>query len=166
MITHLIFDWGDTLMRDFTEKPGPMADWDYIEVFPGVIETLQSLQHHFTLAVATNAGFSNTELMRKALVRGGIEHYFSYYFSSKDLGFSKPDVRFFNALSSGMNILPENCFFIGNDYNKDIVGANAIGMKTVLFNHSDTIFFTSVADYIITDFSELEEIMKPFINHS
>ena len=29
---HIVFDWGDTLMRDFPGTPGPMYMWERIEV--------------------------------------------------------------------------------------------------------------------------------------
>jgi len=29
MIKALIFDWGDTVMRDFPDCKGPMADWEH-----------------------------------------------------------------------------------------------------------------------------------------
>jgi len=153
--THLIFDWGDTLMRDFTDKSGPMASWDVVEVIEDADKVLLSLKEHFCLAVATNAGESDTALMKVALQRGGIEHMFTHFFSSKDLGYSKPHIMFFTLLSKNMKVLPENCIFIGNDYKKDIEGAAAAGMKTVFFNHAKQKGKFEKADLIISHLGQL-----------
>lgn len=157
--THVIFDWGDTLMRDFPEKPGPMADWDVIEVIPGVSKTLEILAQKYILVVATNAGASNTELMKKALNRGCIEHYFSHYFSSKDLGFKKPDVRFFREICHQIQVHESNCVFVGNDYKKDIEGAYAAGMKTIFFNYAQEKSEFCAAHSIVHHFEELLQII-------
>lgn len=134
MIKAVIFDWGDTLMRDFPEKQGPMADWDVIEVIDGVPETLEALKKDYTLCAATNAGFSDTVLMQKALKRGKIEHFFDFFFSSKDIGYKKPDPRFFLHICLQLNLMPYECLAVGNDYEKDIVAAKTAGLKTLWFN--------------------------------
>jgi putative hydrolase of the HAD superfamily len=161
-ITHLIFDWGDTLMRDFPEKPEPMAHWDVIVLFEGVEKTLQELTGKYILAVATNAGVSDTKLMREALNRGNIEQYFSWFFSSKDLGFSKPDIRFFTEICNQMNVNPSQCLFIGNDYKKDIEGAADAGMKTILFNHQHQTGALEKAHCIIENFCEIAKVVGGF----
>jgi len=159
--SHIIFDWGDTLMRDFPEKSGPMADWDVITVITGVIETLKILKNKYTLVVATNAGVSDTELMRQALRRGNIEHFFTHFYSSKDLGYAKPDVNFFLEICKQMNVIPEQCVFVGNDYIKDIEGASVAGMNTIFFNHAEAKPETPAAFQIISKFDELLNILLP-----
>lgn len=158
-IKHIVFDWGDTLMRDFPEKPGPMCDWDYIELLPGVQKVLEELKLHYPLTVATNAGVSDTALMRKALLRGGIEHFFSNYFSSKDLGVSKPDPEFFRQVCIHAGFSTSESLLIGNDYQKDIVGAHSAGMQTILFNHAGADGTFEIAGKVISQLEELLTIL-------
>lgn len=158
-LTHIIFDWGDTLMVDFPEKPGPMADWDIVKVIPNVVEVLEILKDKYTLVVATNAGASDTALMRKALIRGKIEHFFSYFFSSKDLGYSKPNVKFFLEICNQLNVFSENCVFVGNDYFKDIEGAAKAGMFPIFFNHIDRKGDLSAARSVIHKIDQLPELL-------
>jgi len=160
-LTHIIFDWGDTLMVDFPEKPGPMADWDIVEVMPDIVDVLEILKDKYTLVVATNAGASDTAMMQKALFRGNIDHFFSHFFSSKDLGYSKPDVKFFLEICNQMNIFPEHCVFVGNDYIKDIEGAAAAGMFSIFFNHAGWKGDMSAAHSVIHSFSEITSILTP-----
>lgn len=155
-IRHIVFDWGDTLMRDNPQESGPMCDWEHIELIPYAAETLQQLQGTFHLTVATNAGVSDTAMMRKALQRAGIEHYFSDYFSSKDLGVSKPDPAFFKQVCRQAGFKPEESLMIGNDYQKDMVGAHMAGMKTILLNHIQAEGPFPYADVVIECLSELK----------
>lgn len=159
--SHIIFDWGDTLMRDFPEKPGPMVFWDKIEVLDGVKKTLPLLSKKYALAVATNAGASDTGLMKMALKRGLIDCYFTYFFSSRDLGFSKPDPRFFLEICHQMNVEPGQCIYVGNDYQKDIAGASTSGMQTIFFNHAEAKQETPDAFKIISKFDEILNLLMP-----
>ncbi|NLE77029.1 MAG: HAD family hydrolase, partial [Chloroflexi bacterium] len=40
----ILFDWGDTLMQDFPQFPGPMAQWPRVAAMPGALEALAALQ--------------------------------------------------------------------------------------------------------------------------
>ncbi len=164
----IIFDWGNTLMVDFPQYKGAMFYWSQIKLMPNVLETLKLLYKKIPLCVATNAGDSNTELMIKALERGGIKHFFDYFFSSNDAGYSKPDPRFFTALTNFVNVAPNNCLMIGNDYEKDIVGAANVGMKTLFYNYLKIDGNFSAATEIFYDFIELPNMksLKSVIGYS
>ncbi len=158
MIQALIFDWGDTIMRDFPEKEGPMVLWDHVEWIPGAEKALKQLHDKFVMVIATNAGQSDTQAMIKALERVGAGQYFQYYFSSKDLKFEKPDVRFFKTICEQIGLLPEQCAMIGNLYEKDIIGAKQSGMFTVLFDEKQSEGKYLLADKVIADMEELGAI--------
>ncbi len=130
----VIFDWGDTLMRDYPEKPGPMYLWDEVSLLDGAEVLLKYLKGKYLLAVATNAECSNTEAMVKALQRVGIAHYFDCFSSSLDLGAAKPDPRFFQEVCKQLGVSPGDCVMVGNSYEKDIVGACQAGLQTIYFN--------------------------------
>jgi putative hydrolase of the HAD superfamily len=158
MIKALIFDWGDTIMRDYPEKEGPMYLWDHVEWIPGAENALKQLHGRFVMVIATNAGQSDTNAMISALKRVGADVYFSYFFSSKDLGFEKPDVRFFSAISQQIGIPAGNCAMIGNLYEKDIIGAKNSGLFTVLFNEHRIQKPFELADKVIESMHELPDI--------
>jgi FMN phosphatase YigB (HAD superfamily) len=158
MVKALIFDWGDTIMRDFPEKEGPMYLWDHVEWIPGAEKALKHLCNKFIMVIATNAGQSDTIAMKKALQRVGADQYFKYFFSSKDLKFEKPDTRFFLSIAEQINISPENCAMIGNLYVKDIIGAKQSGMFTVLFNENNSKGNFVLADKVISVMEKLPDI--------
>ena len=162
MIRALIFDWGDTVMRDFPECEGPMADWKNVEFIPFAEDALKILSEKYMCCIASNAGYSNTALMRKALKRVGAEKYFNYFFTSKDLGFEKPDPRFFQKIAEEIKENPVECIMIGNSYKKDICGAKAVRMKTIFFNEKNISGDFLDADKIIYSLNELPDVVKSF----
>lgn len=134
-LTTLIFDWGDTIMRDF-DQPGPMCDWENVEWIPGAENALKTLSAKYYCVIATSADHSGADEMIAALKRVGAERYFKHFFSSMDLGYKKPDPRFFSAIVLKLGLQPLNCAMIGNLYEKDIVGAKAAGLTTIFFNEN------------------------------
>ncbi len=130
-IRAVVFDWGDTLMRDLPRFEGAMVHWPRVERIPGVKDTLQSLTGRFTLCVASNAGDSDAELMGRALERAGIRHHFDHLWTSRELGAAKPALTFFQAILGELQLEPGECVMVGNDYEKDIVPAKAAGLCTV-----------------------------------
>ncbi len=160
MIKAIIFDWGDTVMRDFPEQDGPMAEWEKVELIPGVEGVLKSLSQKYLCVIATNAGVSDTEKMRKALARVDVEKYFQHFTSSKDLGVEKPDPEFFRKIASYLGMRENECIHIGNLYNKDIVGAKQAGLFTVLFNEKKISGVFPDADAVITTMDTLPEQIK------
>ena len=165
MIKALIFDWGDTVMRDFPACQGPMAEWGHVEWVPLAEEALKILHKKYICCIASNAGYSDSVLMRKALERVGADKYFHYFFTSKDLGYEKPDVRFFQGIAGEIKIEPPECIMIGNGYEKDISGAKAVGMKTIFFNENFSAGDFPDADKIIYSMKELVGAVEFFRSH-
>ena len=153
-IKAIIFDWGDTLMKDFPFE-GAMVSWPHVEAVPGTKDALERLQERFVCAVASNAGVSDGELMAQALDRVGMRQYFRYFFTSKELGIEKPDPEFFREILRRMEIQPGECIMVGNSYEKDIAPARIVGMRTIWLSDS-TEGEWPCSDIIIHSMSELE----------
>jgi HAD superfamily hydrolase (TIGR01509 family) len=159
-IQALIFDWGDTIMQDFGH-PGPMSRWPEVAWIPGAEASLKKLSKHYPCVIATSADHSGTEEMIAALKRVGADRYFRHFFASNDLGYKKPDPRFFEAITNQLSLEPQACVMIGNHYEKDIVGAKKAGMQTVLFDPQKQQTQFPLADAIIHDMHNLKGII-PF----
>ena len=154
-IKAVIFDWGDTLMRVFPEYKGPMAYWSKIMVMPGVVTALERLHSEYILCAASNAGNSDAVLMGEAMARAGIRRYFRRIYTSKELGFAKPEENFFLEIAKRIRVKPEECLAVGNDYDKDIIPAKNAGMNTVLFLEMDYVKKFESADFKIHSMKEL-----------
>lgn len=61
----------------------------------------------------------------------GIIDLFDTIIFSEAIGVTKPDRRMFEAAINDLAIEPENIFFIGDDFKKDIIGGKKCGLKTI-----------------------------------
>ncbi len=154
----VIFDWGDTVMKDFSEFQGPMVNWPRVEIIDGIQESLSVINTRFTICIASNAGASDAKLMGLALERVGIRDYFTFLFTSKELGYNKPDNNFFKEIVFRIGVKPSECIMIGNDYEKDIVPSKMVGMKTILYAETMVEGPKPLADVIIQSMYELIEL--------
>lgn len=154
MIKALIFDWGDTIMRDYA-LDGPMYEWAKVDWIPGAKNLLKAVQGKFVCIIATSADHSGAEDMIKALKRIGAEQYFRFFYAQKDLGYKKPDPRFFRAVVEKAGITSGEAVMIGNSYEKDIIGAKAVGLKTIFFNEHNVSGSYSHADAIVTSMNDI-----------
>lgn len=157
MIKALIFDWGNTIMRDF-DYPGPMWTWEKNEWISGAKGVLTILSKKYCCVIATSADQSNTQDMRKALARIDAEKYFCFFFSQKELGVKKPDVKFFEKTLNLSGFNATEAVMIGDQYEKDIVGAKTAGMQTVLLNEKESADNFPAADFVITNMIQLLDI--------
>lgn len=160
-ITTVIFDWGDTIMRDF-RLAGPMKNWDRVEMIPGAAEMLEKINPFYTICIATSANHSGTSDMIEALRRVGIDKVFHHFFASDDLGASKPDPAFFKAIVKKLGKYPGNCLAVGNLYQKDVVPAKKAGLKTVFFNEFDESGYYPEADHVIRHLGEMIRVLEAY----
>lgn len=139
---------------------GPMYLWETVNWVPGANDSLSKLSTQYSLSIATNAPHSGTGEMIKALERVGAKRFFSHFFSSKELGFGKPDPRFFMAIAKKLNVAPEDCLMVGNHYTKDIVGAKQVGMTTIYYNEKRLPGPFEEADLVIDNMGELADAVE------
>jgi HAD superfamily hydrolase (TIGR01509 family) len=159
-----VFDWGDTVMRDFPEYKGPMAEWPHVETIEGIQDTLARLYPETTCCLASNAEDSDADLMGKALERASLRQYFRYLFTSKELGAKKPDPAFYTSILEVLKLKPRECIAIGNDYEKDIVPAKSAGMRTVWFHPNHNGKSAPAADFTIKSLKELVPVVESIKN--
>jgi putative hydrolase of the HAD superfamily len=154
----IIFDWGDTVMRDIPGFKGPMAFWPKVEAIDGVTEALEAIHRKYTCCLASNADDSDAESMGQALARVDIKKYFQNLFTSKDLGTKKPDPDFYRKILKNLNVKPGACAAVGNDYAKDILPAAGLGIKTVWLSRDNTP--DNKADVVIKSMKELPSALE------
>ena len=63
----------------------------------------------------------------------GIRSLFDGIFVSDEIGFAKPDPRFFGYVLSAVGAAREDCIVIGDSLTSDIAGANAAGIYSVWY---------------------------------
>ncbi|MWV64687.1 HAD-IA family hydrolase [Halorubrum sp. JWXQ-INN 858] len=112
------------------------AYWDRyverIEPFAGVEETLRALREAgLTVVVVTNL---TTRIQLEKLARLGVDDLVDRVVTSEEVGREKPSAIAFTTPLAALDLRPSEAFMVGDDVEADVVGANAVGMDTVLFN--------------------------------
>jgi FMN phosphatase YigB (HAD superfamily) len=123
-VKSIVFDWGDTLMRDFKEFNGPMHLWPEVAAMPGALDALQVVGNGRVIAVATNAIDSREEEIRLALGRASLDSLINKVYCFRKIGFLKPARGFFNYILNDLSLDPSELIMVGDDFEKDILGAN------------------------------------------
>ena len=158
----LLFDWGDTLMRDFPESSGPMAAWSHVEAVPNVKEVLAQLRSQWTLALATNSVDSDETAIWEALNRVGLRSLLDKVYCFQSIGHSKPAPDFFNYIVNDLGVDRRRMIMVGDGFEKDVLGANLAGIRGVWFNQlSDEIKIGKMYK-TICDFRSLPETLAAF----
>ncbi len=156
-IKTIVFDWGDTIMRDYG-LPGPMSGWSKVAWINGAEASVKTLSTKYICVIATSADHSDTQEMKKALARVGADKYFHHFYSQKELGYKKPDFRFFQSVMHLSGAQPESAAMVGNLYEKDIVGAKKAGMLTIFYNENKLEGAFPAADFTIYSMGQLLDI--------
>ncbi len=118
----LLFDWGDTLMRDIPEFDGPMANWPRVEVIPYARETLRALRPSWTLCLATNAAASSEGEIWAALRRVGLDEMFDQVYCFHRIGYKKPAKEFFTYILNDLQLNAAQVIMVGDAFETDVRG--------------------------------------------
>ncbi len=92
-------------------------------------------------------------------------HYFDVVITYDDSGERKPSPKPFQLALDGMGLRPEETIMIGDWPERDVVGAQQIGMKTAFARYGDTFgTVNSGADWDLNDIYELVGIINDYNN--
>lgn len=130
----ILFDWGDTVMRDNPSMTAPMVEWETVEVVEGIADVLACLHASGRrIVLATSAEISDEEQIRGALARGGLDNYFSHIYCFKNTNLQKGEA-FYRHILSDLNIPASDALMVGDHFEKDVQVPNSLGMFAVWFN--------------------------------
>ena len=98
---------------------------------------------------------------RRKLANSGLDQIFVRAFISDEIGYEKPDVRFFEpVLQELKDCRKEEILLIGDSLTSDIKGANNAGLACCWYNPKKTINDKGVRiDHEIQDLLEIEQIV-------
>jgi putative hydrolase of the HAD superfamily len=82
------------------------------------------------LGVVTNGP---TDKQRRKIEALGLRDRLGTLLISDEIGIAKPDERIFRRAAAELDVAPEECLFIGDNPEKDVRGAAAVGMRAVWF---------------------------------
>ena len=130
----ILFDWGDTVMRDYPAITIPMVQWNKVEVIDGVADVLTYLQKSGRrIILATSASISNEKQIWGALKRGGLDEYFSHIYCYKNTHLPKGK-EFYQHILNDLKIPATDALMVGDGFEKDIQIPNSLGMYAIWYN--------------------------------
>lgn len=127
------------------------------EAFQGVHEVLASLLEKYELAIISDAQWVFSEPEMAML---GLTPFFKFSVLSSQFGFKKPDGRLFDMAVKKLMIKTEQSVYIGDNPQKDLMGAKKAGMKFILFRSEFKPYNNFQPDRHFNDYSELLKILE------
>ncbi len=99
---------------------------------PGAKEMLENLQTKGYRLFAASNSFGH--LQRSRLEKAGILKYFEDTYISMDIGYDKPDIRFYQEALRRCGLQAKEVLMIGDSMTTDVIGARKAGMDALFFN--------------------------------
>ncbi|WP_265108348.1 HAD family hydrolase [Halosolutus halophilus] len=135
------------------------AYFEAMELFPGVEDTLAALREAgIDVAIVTNL---TTRIQLEKLDRLGLGPDIDLLLTSEETGREKPGAVMFTLPLVRLDRRASETVMVGDDVAADVVGANAVGLETVLFNADpdDPLEGQREPDHRIDAFAELTEVV-------
>jgi putative hydrolase of the HAD superfamily len=132
LVFHTLGQENEECFTELFEQFARAAAW---RVFPDVEETLRAAR-----AQGVHVGVISNwdERVRPLLQEIGLAQWFDSLTISCEVGVEKPEARIFQAALHAAKVGAGEALHIGDSYDEDVRGAEAVGMRAVLVNrHGD-----------------------------
>ncbi len=125
----------------------------------GAEELLSSLAEEYEIYAVTNG---NLLVQRPRIENAKLDRFFKDYFISEEVGYAKPDKRFFDVVFEKIaDFDPEEAIVVGDSLSSDILGAKNAGLISIYYNPEMHANNTGIIpDYEITNLVEIKEILS------
>lgn len=110
------------------------AEAPHSRPIPGAREALEAVRARGLLIGLISNVFHPGLLYRRILDREGLFDYFDYTLFSSEFPVRKPHPDIFLHAAKMLGVEPEECLYIGDTFDTDIVGAQGVGMGTLWIN--------------------------------
>ena len=125
-----------------------LAQRHAVVLYEEALAVLEVLAKNYTLGALTNG---NADIYKTDAAE-----YFDFAFLAEEVGVSKPAPDMFHAALDKSGVLPEEIVHVGDNPEHDIVGAQAVGMRTIWMNARNLAWPGGErADWEIQNLSEL-----------
>ncbi|MEO2241373.1 MAG: TIGR02253 family HAD-type hydrolase [Euryarchaeota archaeon] len=141
----------------------------YLKPYPDVIPTLMKLREMGLKLGVVTSGLAVKQWEK--LIRLGLHHFFHTVIISEEIGVEKPHPRIFLEAARRLRVKPEECVFVGDRPDRDIRGANRVGMVTVRirkgrYRDREPKDEGEVPDFEISRLGELLDVVRRLLHES
>lgn len=121
-------------------------------------EICECLYKKVVMAIASNG---SQEVQVKRIKKIGLDKYLDYFFVSADIGYNKPDARYFEYILEKVNVPKEKILIVGDSLTADIAGGINAGIKTCWYNPQGLKKNDDITpNYEIADLLQLKDIVE------
>ncbi len=136
------------LDKQWSDESGSIAFLYY-----DVKDTLSKLKNKYKLAILTNG---STTSQRRKLDTIDIYDLLDYTLVSSEVNMKKPDIRLFEYIANKLNLKPNECIYVGDNYNIDVLGSRNAGMTPIFISRNNESYDNVI---VIKEISELLNIL-------
>ncbi len=159
MITHIYFDWSETLAKPRMREQflfGKTPEEKLAVLYDDVLYTLKYLNDRgYKLGIISNTSKNRKDVL-KALIDSGLMKYFkgTIALSSEEHLCKKGCKKIFEYALENDNIAHYNAVMVGNNYIKDIIGSKNVNMGSIFVDRKK-LGIRGIEDLKINEISEL-----------
>ena len=103
-------------------------------LFDDVIDTLKTLKSKYKIAVVTNGAYAS---QKRKLDSINLYELLDYCLISDEIGIRKPDPRIFQYACKQMGFKEEECIYVGDSYDRDVLGALNAGLDAIYVSRTN-----------------------------
>ena len=119
-------------------------------LYDDVISTFKEIK---TKGIKIGIISDTTHSLKQTLVSLGLEEYIDSYTCSKEVGIMKPNPLIYLTALKKLDIKPEECLYIDDYEEEEVVGAESLGIKSFRINRNGE-------EFLHHDIKSLGEILK------
>ena len=130
------------------------------KLFPKVRELLDKLNYlNIKTAIITDL---NSQIQFRKIIFFGLEQYFDYVVTSEEAGFDKPNKAPFELALKKLDLLPNECWMIGDNLNADILGGKNCGLTTLYKYESkdESKVYNIIPDASFNEYDKILNLIK------
>ncbi|MGH7495846.1 MAG: HAD family hydrolase [bacterium] len=117
------------MLKHVYERHHAVYLWNYVE--PTARRTFGALQGKgLRLGIVSNADGKVQSILNQLQ----LDQFFACIIDSKIVGVEKPDPAIFRLALQALNISAEHCIYVGDHYDRDVIGARQAGLFPVLID--------------------------------
>jgi HAD superfamily hydrolase (TIGR01509 family) len=126
-------------------------------LFPGVVDLVERLAVHFSLAVASG---SEHPVIETVLSLKGLHRFFSAVVSSSDVKQGKPAPDIFLRAARLLDVAPADCWVI-EDSKPGVAAGLAAGMKVIALTNTYPAEELKAATHVVDDYEQIGALLLP-----
>lgn len=126
----------------------------------GIVEFLGYLEtKNIRTAVVSNISFCG-DALKKKINKAIPSNNFEFIIASSEFIFRKPNRRIFELALNRAELLPEDVWFVGDNYKCDVLGASSIGMTAILYSGSTINDHSQLGCLKVKHWDELKDLIE------